>query len=169
MTRLINTDRPIITALASVGAAAVLLVASIIWSGSASTRLTEIQRAHGEMNRVSEELTALRARVDTLERKASASVGKGLLSFISQISESIGIKEKLASQKSLPSASAWEEKAELSFEKISLNEAANLFYRIDAQPVLLRVSRVSMAPSFDQPGLLMVDITVSLVKPRNEK
>lgn len=165
----LNMDRPLAIALGAVAASAILLSATIIWSGAASARLTELRRAHDEMSRVSGELMTLRAKVEAMERKTAASAGKGLLSFIGQISESIGIKEKLVSQKSIPSASPWEEKAGLSFEKISLDEAANLFYRIDAQPVLLRISRVSMAPSFDEPGLLMLDITISLVKPKNEK
>lgn len=158
-------------ALVLLGAAAVsvlLFIVSLVWSGSASSRLSEIRKAHGEMSTVGAELKELMGLVDSLERRAAASGDKGLLTFIDQITESIGIKEKLVSQKSAPSASAREEKAEMSFEKLTLNETVNLLYRIDSLPVLLLVNRVEMAPSFDKPDLIMLDMTVSLIKAGSE-
>ena len=155
-----------------VGTAAVsvlLFVGSLVWSSSASSRLSEIHKAHQEMSRVGGELKTLRGMVESLDRRAEASGDKGLLTFMDQITESIGVKDKLVSQKSIPSSSAREEKAELSFEKLSLNEMANLLYRLDTQPVLLLVSRAAMAPSFDKPDLIMLDITVSLVKAGSEE
>jgi hypothetical protein len=157
-------DRRTLIVLGAAAASVLLLIGSLVWSGSASARLSEIERTHAEMTRVSGELESLMSRVEGLERKSAAAGDKGLLAFMDQIAESIGVKGKLASQKSIPSASAREEKAELSFEKLTLNEAANLLYRIEAQPVLLLVSRVVMAPSFDKPDLIMLDMTVSLVK-----
>jgi outer membrane murein-binding lipoprotein Lpp len=162
-------DRKTLIVLGAVVVSVLMLLGSLVWSGSAASRLSEIEKAHAEMSRVGGELKGLRARVDSLERKSAAAGGKGLLAFVDQITESIGVKEKLASQKSIPSTSAREEKAELSFEKLSLNEIANLLYRIEAQPVLLLVSRVVMAPSFDEPNLIMLDMTVSLVKAGNEE
>jgi len=162
-----NIDRKTLIVLAAAAASVLLFIVALVWSGSAAARLSEIERAHEEMSRVGGELKELMSKVEGLEARSAASGGKGLLTFIDQISESIGIKDKLASQKSVPSASN-EEKAELSFEKLTLNEAANLFHRIGAQPVLLLVKRVVMAPSFDKPDLIMLDMTVSLVKPKNE-
>lgn len=161
-------DRKTLIVLAAAAASVLLFIGSLVWSGSAAARLSEIERAHEEMNRVGGQLKRLIARVDNLERRSAAAGGKGLLAFIDQISDSIGIKDKLVSQKAVP-ASSNIEKAELAFEKLTLNEAANLFYRIDEQPVLLLVSRVAMAPSFDKPDLIMLDMTVSLVKPDDAK
>jgi hypothetical protein len=161
-------DRKTLIVLGALVASVLMLLGSLVWSGSAASRLSEIEKAHAEMSRVGDELKGLRSRVESLERKSAAAGDKGLLAFVDQITESIGVKEKLTSQKSITSSSSREEKAELSFEKLSLNEVANLLYRIEAQPVLLLVSRVVMAPSFDEPSLIMLDMTVSLVKARNE-
>jgi len=161
-------DRKTLMVLGAAVVSVLMFLGSLVWSGSASSRLSEVEKAYVEMSRVGGELRGLRTRVDSLERKAGAAGDKGLLTFVEQIAESIGVKEKLVSQKSIPSSSPREEKAELSFEKLSLNELGNLLYRIEAQPVLLLVSRVVMAPSFDEPNLIMLDMTVSLVKSGNE-
>ena len=161
-------DRRTLIVLAAAVASILFFTGSLVWSGSAAVRLSEIERAHEEMSRVGGQLKRLIARVDNLERRSAAAGGTGLLSLIEQISDSIGVKGKLVSQKSVPTSSNIE-KAELTFEKLTLNEAANLFYRIDEQPVLLLVNRVAMAPSFDKPDLIMLDMTVSLVKPGDEK
>jgi len=161
-------DRRTLIVLAAAVASVLLFIVSLVWSGSAAARLLEIERAHEEMSRVGGQLKRLMVRVESLERRSAAAGGKGLLAFIDQISDSIGVKDKLVSQKSVPTSSNIE-KAELTFEKLTLNEAANLFYRIDEQPVLLLVNRVAMAPSFDKPDLIMLDMTVSLVKPGDDK
>lgn len=162
-------DKKTLYVLVAAAASVLVFLGSLIWSGSSSSRLREIRKAHGEMTSVGAELRELKARSEFLTRKVAKAKDKSLLSSIDAITESIGIKDKLASQKSVPGGSVSEEKADLKFEKLSLNETANLFYRIDAQPMLLLISRVTMAPSFDKPDLLMVDMTVSLVKPSNEK
>jgi hypothetical protein len=56
-----------------------------------------------------------------------------------------------------------EESAEIQMEKLNMSEVVNLFYKIENAPMILAVKRVAIKKSFENPELLDVTMSVSLL------
>ena len=61
---------------------------------------------------------------------------------------------------------ASEEEAEVSVERVTMNEMVNILYRIENAPMILSVRKTSIKTSFDNPSLLNITMTVGLIKPK---
>jgi hypothetical protein len=78
----------------------------------------------------------------------------------------LGMKGKIKSVKSLGTRemqdSLMEERAEVTLERVTMNELVNLFFDIDKAPMVLTVRKVSLKKTFEMPELLDVKMTVAL-------
>ena len=60
----------------------------------------------------------------------------------------------------------FEEEADISVEKVTMNEMVNIFYRIENAPMILTVKKASIKKSFDNPELLNISLILSFLKPK---
>lgn len=122
-----------------------------------------------EMALIKTEYEAVKARVDALEAKKSLTKTEGIVQAVDEVFGSIGLKGKVKSVK--PTASreiegAVEEEAEIIIEKVNMNEAVNIFYRLETAPMLISVKRASFKTTFENPSFVNLSITASLIRPK---
>lgn len=122
-----------------------------------------------ELAQLKEEYTVLKDRVDSVENKKSLVKVEGIVQAVDDIFRSLGLSQKV---KSVKSTGTWdkkygvEEEAEAQIEKVSMNEMANIFYKIENAPMILSISKTTLKTSFDSPTLLNITMTISLIKPK---
>ena len=122
-----------------------------------------------EMLALSNEYAGLKTAVDTVERKKSISKVEGIVQAVDEVFKSMGLGQKVKSVKSTGASEkkfAFEEEADVSVEKVTMNEMVNILYRIENAPMILTVKKASIKTSFDNPSLLNITMTVGLIKPK---
>ena len=119
---------------------------------------------------LSSEYSLLKKRINIMERKTSLREMGSVALALDDISSSLRIKDKLSSVKSAGQRdiqdSIKEERAEVIFEKLTLNELVNLFYSVENVPVMIAVKKVNIKKSFENPELLDVTMTIALFTSR---
>ena len=86
-----------------------------------------------------------------------------------EVFKSIGLGQKVKSVKSTGTREkkyASEEEAEVSVEKVTMNEMVNILFRMENAPMIFSIRRTSIKTAFDNPSLLNITMTVSLIKPK---
>lgn len=115
---------------------------------------------------LSAQYSELKAVLEGFQRKATLTKPKGLIEETHSLFESIGLKKKLKSVKSLGTkeveGSYTDETVEIVAEGLSLNEVVNVFYKIDKAPMMLSVRTFSLKRSFENPELLHLTVVLSL-------
>lgn len=122
-----------------------------------------------EMLALSNEYAGLKNAVDAVEGKRSLTKVEGIVQAVDEVFKSMGLGQKVKSVKSTGTREkkfASEEEAEVSVEKVTMNEMVNILYRIENAPMILTVRKTSIKTSFDNPSLLNVTMTVGLIKPK---
>ena len=122
-----------------------------------------------EMLALSNEYAGLKTAVDTVERKKSISKVEGIVQAVDEVFKSMGLGQKVKSVKSTGTREkkfASEEEADVSVEKVTMNEMVNILYRIENAPMILTVKKASIKTSFDNPSLLNITMTVAVIKPK---
>lgn len=120
---------------------------------------------HREMQTLSTEYKALKEHMNVLDKRKTLTKVSGITQASDNILTSLGLKGRMKSLKSLGStelAGGIEETAEISIEKLNMNELVNLFYNIENAPMSISVKKTSMKKSFEKPELLDLTITISL-------
>ncbi|MBF0560133.1 MAG: hypothetical protein HQL08_15290 [Nitrospirae bacterium] len=108
-------------------------------------------------------------KVDSVEGKKSLAKVEGIVQALDELMRSLGLSQKV---KSVKSTGTWdrkygiEEEAEAQIEKVTMNEMANIFYKLENAPMILSISKTNIKTSFDNPNLLNITMTVSLIKPK---
>lgn len=113
-----------------------------------------------------DEFILLRNKIDSLERKKKLIKIKGIMPAVDDVVSSLGLKNRIKSVKPLGSkdiSGDVEEEAEVVLEKLSMNEAVNLFYRIENAPMLLVLKSARIKTAFEAPDLLNLTLVISLV------
>ena len=148
------------------------LAALLTLAASYAVRSGAVARAHAigaeaaEVEAFSSELKALTARVSAQERRVGlTNVSEGLAAAIERVATPLGLKDRIKSQKSLASSARTEDRSEVLFEALTMNEAVNLLYSLDHAPMLLVVRKAGLKTNFTQPDRLDLLLTISLVKP----
>lgn len=122
-----------------------------------------------EMLSLSNEYAGLKNAVDSVEGKKSITKVAGIVQAMDEVFKSMGLGQKVKSVKSTgirEKKFASDEEAEVSVEKVSMNEMVNILYGIENAPMILTVRKASIKTSFDNPSLLNVTMTVGLIKPK---
>jgi general secretion pathway protein M len=151
---------------------AVLFIACIIMfevSLSLKKERDTLRSQQKEMLALSNEYAGLKTAVDSVEGKKSHAKVEGIVQAVDEVFKSMGLGQKVKSVKSTGSREkkfAFEEEADVSVEKVTMNEMVNILYRIENAPMILTVRKTSMKTSFDNPSLLNVTMTVGLIKPK---
>ena len=115
------------------------------------------------------EYQTLKSGIDVVESKKSITNVKGILPAVDEIFLSLGLKQKIRSVKPLTTKEiqgAVEEEAEVQVEKVNINEAVNLFYKIDNAPMSIIIKKAAMKTSFDNPANLDITMTIAFVRPK---
>jgi hypothetical protein len=126
-----------------------------------------LQEQHKEMLVLKDEFLQLKQRIDTVENKKNLSNAEGVIQAVDEVFSSIGLKSKLKTVKSSGKREikeGFEEEADLSIEKIDMNEMLNIFYKIENAPMVLTVKKATIKKSFENPELLDISLTLSFVK-----
>ncbi len=128
-----------------------------------------LRSQHKQMLALLNEYSGLKNRVDSVEGKKSITKVEGIVQAVDEVFKSLGLAQKIKSVKSTGAREkkfAFEEEADVSVEKITMNEMVNVFYRIENAPMILTVRKASIRTSFDNPSLLNITMTVGLIKPK---
>lgn len=150
---------------AGIVASAVVFVVMIGLFSSAKSALSTSRSSHREMLSLKDDYLVLRGKIDSLERKKKLTRVQGIIQAVDNVSEPLGLKEKVKSVKPLSSTEKGEEKAEVSVQSVSMNEMVNLLYAVENAPMLLVVRKINIKTSFENPEQLNLSLTLSLIKP----
>jgi hypothetical protein len=128
-----------------------------------------LQEQRKEMLSLKEEFLSLRQRVTAVEGKKNLTDVQGVVQAVDDVFSSAGLKDKLKTVRSSGKREVkdgFEEEADISIEKVSMNEMVNIFYRIENAPMILTIRKASIKKSFENPELLNISLVLSFLKPK---
>ncbi len=148
-------------------ALSLLLVPSYFIKLSAQREAAAAGKRYAEFSSLTKEYLTYKKRVDIVQQRKNLTPQGGVIRTMDEIVNSVGVKGKVKSIKDAGTSALddqlKEERAELQVEKLTLNELVNVLYRIDNAPVALSVKGITIRKTFENPRLLDVGLTVSLV------
>jgi hypothetical protein len=122
-----------------------------------------------EMLGLKDEFLSLRQRVTAVEGKKNLTNVQGVVQAVDDVFSSAGLKDKLKTVKSAGKREVkdgFEEEADISIEKVNMNEMVNIFYRIENAPMILTIKKATIKKSFENPELLNISLVLSFLKPK---
>lgn len=134
---------------------------------SEKKELKQLKDQRKEMSVLTDEFISLRQSINLVEGKKRLSNVQGIVQAVDEVFSSIGLRDKVKNVKSTgqrETRDGFEEQADVSVEKVSMNEMVNIFYRIERAPMILTVKKASIKKSFDSPELLNLTLEVSFLK-----
>lgn len=151
--------------------AAVLLAAAIGLNVLSSERkeVEKLRKQHAEILSIKDEYSSLSRVVHAREARKNLSNAQGIAQAVEEVFVPVGLKDRLKSIKSTgrrETNDGYEEEADISIEKLSMNEMVNIFYRIENAPMVLTVKKVVIKKSFENPELMNISMLVSFLKPK---
>jgi general secretion pathway protein M len=151
--------------------AAVLLAAAIGLNVLSSERkeVEKLRKQHVEMLSIKDEYSSLSRVVQAREARKNLSNAQGIAQAVEEVFVPVGLKDRLKSIKSTgrrETNDGYEEEADISIEKLSMNEMVNIFYRIENAPMVLTLKKVAIKKSFENPELMNISLLVSFLKPK---
>lgn len=155
---------------AVVGLLYLLLIPNLLIGRSAGRDLDTAKVKNRDMVQLSREYTALKERVDAVERRGALYRGGGVIQVMDEMISGLGLKAKLKGIKGLGSretkAGLVGEGAEVSIEGLSMNELVNLLHRVDTAPMMLSAGTTAIRRSFQDQRRVDVTLTVTLFTAR---
>ncbi|RJQ50363.1 MAG: hypothetical protein C4538_00345 [Nitrospiraceae bacterium] len=157
-------DRTIlILTLLAVTALVFALIMSVYTEGVEKTNRA-LRSQITEMTSLREELVALKDFVGSKEKKIGLTQVSGIVPALEQTLSSLGLKAKvLRPLEKVKIKDYSEEGAELEIQDTDLNSIVNLLYRIDSDPVPMKIKDIAVRSAFENPDKLMLKMTVSLL------
>ncbi len=157
--------------LKAAGAAVPVIVCIIAVSVflSSKNELAGARARQKEFVLLKDEYQTLKSSIDVIESKKSITNVKGILPAVDEIFLSLGLKQRIRSVKPLTTKEApgaVEEEAEVQVERVNINEAVNLFYKIENAPMSIFIKKAAMKASFENPANLDITMTIALVRPK---
>jgi general secretion pathway protein M len=134
---------------------------------SQSRELHQLQEQRKEMAVLKDEFLSLQQKIQTVENRKNLTNVQGVLQAVDEVFSSIGLKDKVKTVKNTgkrETKDGIEEEADVSVEKVTMNEMVNIFYRIDHAPMILTVKKVSVKQSFENPELLNMTMNLLFLK-----
>jgi general secretion pathway protein M len=147
----------------------VLSLVSFEVSLSVKKERSSLRSQEEELLALASQYEGLKRAVDSVEGKKSLTKVAGIVQAVDEVFGSLGLNEKVKSVKSAGTKEkkyATEEEADVSVEKVSMNEMMNILYKIENAPMILSVKRTSIKSSFDDPSLLNITMTIGLITPK---
>ena len=134
---------------------------------SSKDELNSLKQQQKEMQALKSEFQALKGIVDSADAKKSLSRVQGIIQAVDELSISLGMKAKVKSVKALGARDiryAIAEDADVLVERVTMNEMVNMLYKIENAPMALSLKRVNLRTTFEDPTLLNVSLTLSLIR-----
>jgi general secretion pathway protein M len=153
------------------GAALFVVVALFLGSTSLSLKKerSSLKKEHKELLALRDEYLALKTSLDSAGAGKSHAKSAGIVQAVDELFRSMGLGQKVKSVKSTDAREkkyAVEEEAEVQLEKVSMNEMANIFYRIGNGPFLLSIRKSAIKTNFENPTLIDITMTIDLIRPK---
>jgi hypothetical protein len=164
----ITSDKRIIIA-SAFGVTLALCLLLFNFSLSLKKERERLRAEQRELMALRDEYTALKASLDTVEGRKSVTKVEGIVQAVDEVFRSMGLNQKVKSVKPTGSRDrkfAVEEEAEVQVERVDMNEMVNILYKLENAPMVLSVRKTTIKTSFDNPSLLNITMTISLIKPR---
>ena len=136
---------------------------------SSKNELAGARARQKEFASLKSEYQSLKSGIDVIESKKSLTNVKGILQAVDEIFVSLGLKQRIRSVKPLTTKEApgvVEEEAEVQVERVNINEAVNLLYKIENAPMSIFIKKAAMKASFENPANLDITMTIALVRPK---
>ncbi len=129
--------------------------------------LKQLADQRKEMMLLKDEFLSLRQRINLVEGKKNLSNVQGIVQAVDEVFSSIGLRDKVKTVKSTgkrETKNGFEEEADISIEKVSMNEMVNILYKIERAPMILTIKKATVKKSFESPELLNLTLVVSFLK-----
>ena len=126
-----------------------------------------LQEQRKELIMLKNDFLSLKQRVDLVESRKNISNIQGIAQAVEEVFSSVGLRDKIKTVKSTGKREikdGFEEEADISIEKVSMNEMVNIFYRIENAPMVLTVKKATIKKSFENPELLNITVSLSFLK-----
>ncbi len=152
----------------------ILICLCLVLAGVVRSLRTEnasLQTKQKELLLLKGEALTIKSKVDASEARKSLTRVEGVVQAVDEIVKSMGVSQKVKSVKPTGTRDllyAIEEEAEVQLEKMNMNEMVNLFFRIENAPMILSIRKTTVKTSFENPALLNISSTISLMKPPSE-
>jgi len=160
-------DKRILSALLGLVMFAALIAFGLNMLSSERKELQSLQGQLTEMITLKDEFMLLKQQVDAVEMKKNLVGAQGVVQAIDDVFQPLGLKDKVKSVKpggKREIREGFEEEANVSVEKVTMNEMANIFYRIEHAPMILIVKKATIKQSFENPELLNITLVLSFLK-----
>ncbi len=164
----LRTDRKVLV----ISAIVLLFIACVVLfeiSLSLKRQNTILRSRQKEMLLLSQEYSDLKNIISAVEARKSLTKMEGIVQAVDEIFKSMGLQQKVKSVRSAGTKEkkySSEEEADVSVEKVTMNELVNILYKMENAPMILSVRKTSIRSSFESPSLLNVTMTVGLIKPK---
>jgi len=149
---------------------ALVIIAAILAGRQLSAEKKELKllkEQRKEMLILKDEFLSLRERVTAVEGKKNLTNVQGVVQAVDDVFSSAGLKDKLKTVKSAgrrEMKDGFEEEADISIEKVNMNEMVNILYRIENAPMILTIRKATIKKSFENPELLNISLVLSFLK-----
>jgi general secretion pathway protein M len=160
-------DKRIVSALLGLAIFIALIAFGLNMLSSERKELQSLEGQLTEMITLKAEFMRLKQQVDAVEMKKNLVGAQGVVQAIDDIFQPLGLKDKVKSVKTggkREIREGFEEEANVSVEKVTMNEMANIFYRIEHAPMILTVKKATIKQSFENPELLNITLVLSFLK-----
>jgi hypothetical protein len=145
----------------------VVTVLGLRMLSSQRKELRQLQEQQKELALLRDEFLSLRQKIQTVESRKNLSNVQGVLQAVDEVFSSISLRDKVKMVKNTgkrETVDGIEEEADVSVEKVTMNELVNVFYQIDHAPMILTIKKVTVKQSFENPELLNLTLIVSFLK-----
>ena len=129
--------------------------------------LKMLKEQQKEMLILKDEFMSLRQRIALVEGRKNLSNTQGIAQAVDEVFSSVGLRDKVKTVKSAGKRElkeGTEEDADISIEKVSMNEMLNIFYKIENAPMILTIKKATIKKSFENPELLNISLSLSFLK-----
>jgi len=145
----------------------ILAALGIKMLSSQTKELHQLQEQRKEIALLRDEFLSLQQKFQTVENRKNLTNVQGVLQAVDEVFSSVGLKDKVKTVKNTgkrETKDGIEEEADVSVEKVTMNEMVNIFYRIDHAPMILTIKKVTVKQSFENPELLNITLMLSFLK-----
>ena len=144
-----------------------LMVFGISSLSSAKKQAALLREQRNEIVVLKDEFLSIRQKVDAVEARKNLTNVQGVAQAVDEVFQSIGLKDRIKTLKSSGKREVkegFEEEADISIEKVNMNELINILYKIENAPMILTVKKAVIKKSFENPELLNVTLVLSFFK-----
>lgn len=142
-----------------------LVICLYFYSNQASKALASQKNRYSEYMSLAEQYQLLYTNISNFEKKQGLTKSRGLLDFAQSQFEELGIKNRIKSLKGLGTKDIKdyyiEESIDIVAENMTMNEIANILFRLERAPMMISIKNLNIKKSFENPDRLNIQITIS--------